>query len=248
MDVDGAPAGDAQSWALAQAHGAHDEQLKALLERAAGLLSKRLYHQLSSVLGDIIARPSSAPLQVGLYQHFIHEVSGKLDPLVLVGLAVRIARQYARPDEAVAFLEGVTERLDASKAPEARVMAVIETASYRLHLGQLDQTKLAIDQSSAVLDGLPSIEITVHASFYRVSGEYHKVRSADRVGSDGARSKPSTPTSTAPRCCTSPAWTSTRTSAQSSASTARTTSPSPRCSGRPSTTSASWCGPRRRSD
>ena len=177
MDVDAAPAGDAASWALAEAHNAPSD-LKPLLERAAELLSRRLYYQLSSTLSDIIARPSSASLQVELYQRFISEVSGKLDPLALVGLAVRVARQYARPEEAVAFLEGVTERLDASKAPEARVMAVIETASYRLHLGQLDQTKLAIDQSSVVLDGLPSIEITVHASFYRVSGEYHKVRGA----------------------------------------------------------------------
>jgi len=175
MDVDAAPTGDAASWALAEAHNAPSD-LKPLLERAAELLSRRLYYQLSSTLSDIIARPSSASLQVELYQRFISEVSGKLDPLALVGLAVRVARQYARPEEAVAFLEGVTERLDASKAPEARVMAVIETASYRLHLGQLDQTKLAIDQSSVVLDGLPSIEITVHASFYRVSGEYHKVK------------------------------------------------------------------------
>jgi len=146
MDVDAAPTGDAASWALAEAHNAPSD-LKPLLERAAELLSRRLYYQLSSTLSDIIARPSSASLQVELYQRFISEVSGKLDPLALVGLAVRVARQYARPEEAVAFLESVTERLDASKAPEARVMAVIETASYRLQRGQLDQTKQEIEKS-----------------------------------------------------------------------------------------------------
>lgn len=51
----------------------------------------------------------------------------------------------------------------------------MESAYFKLLLGDLDGTKSAIDASQKILDQLDSVDLVVHASFYRVSGDYYKV-------------------------------------------------------------------------
>ena len=67
------------------------------------------------------------------------------------------------------------DRIDAATAPEAHALARIEAASYRLQLGRLDETQAAISDSTRALDNLTSVNSTVHAALYRVSGDFHKV-------------------------------------------------------------------------
>jgi len=52
----------------------------------------------------------------------------------------------------------------------------MESAYFKLLLGDLDRTKDAIDSSHKILDQLDSVDLVVYASFYRVSGDYYKVR------------------------------------------------------------------------
>lgn len=55
----------------------------------------------------------------------------------------------------------------------------MEAAHFQLLLGDLDGTKEAMDKCAKILDGFDSVEAGVHASFYRVCGDYYKVSSVD---------------------------------------------------------------------
>ncbi len=68
----------------------------------------------------------------------------------------------------------------------------MESAYFKLLLGDLDGTKEAIDSSEKILDQLDSVDLVVHASFYRVSGDYYKVSRpvAEPMWGTGVRSAP----------------------------------------------------------
>lgn len=91
----------------------------------------------------------------------------------------------------------------------------MESAYFKLLLGDNEGTKSAMDECEKVLDGLDSVDLTVHASFYRVSGDYYKVRllpsllllslslSRELELTRTSRQKPNTPITTRTLCCTS---------------------------------------------
>lgn len=56
------------------------------------------------------------------------------------------------------------------------MLATMESAHFKLLLGDNEGTKEAMDKCEKILDSLDSVDLTVHASFYRVSGDYFKVR------------------------------------------------------------------------
>jgi 26S proteasome regulatory subunit N9 len=77
------------------------------------------------------------------------------------------------PKAAIEFLTGVGEKVKEDKS--AYVLAIMETAHYQLHLKDLVATQQAIESSQKTLDTLDGVDPVVHASFYRVSAEFHKV-------------------------------------------------------------------------
>lgn len=79
--------------------------------------------------------------------------------------------------EGLAFVETLAEKVNTELTQEAYVLAVMESAHYKLLLADMEGTKVAIDKSSKILEGLDSVDLAVHAAFYRVSGDYYKVSS-----------------------------------------------------------------------
>ena len=59
------------------------------------------------------------------------------------------------------------------------MLATMESAHFKLLLGDNEGTKEAMDKCEKILDSLDSVDLTVHASFYRVSGDYFKVRNGE---------------------------------------------------------------------
>ena len=57
----------------------------------------------------------------------------------------------------------------------------MEQAHYDLLLGRLDETKTAMTKCEGILDSFATVERGVHASFYRVSADFHKVRQISRA-------------------------------------------------------------------
>lgn len=52
----------------------------------------------------------------------------------------------------------------------------MESAHFKLLLGNLDETKKDMDKCEVVMQELDSTDLGVSASFYRVCGDYYKVR------------------------------------------------------------------------
>lgn len=52
----------------------------------------------------------------------------------------------------------------------------MEAAHFKLLLGDADGTKAAMDKCGKILDTFDAVETAVHASFYRVSGDYYKAK------------------------------------------------------------------------
>lgn len=73
--------------------------LSVLLEEVAheASYSHRLWYQLTVAIQQFIALPSSRPLQVSLYQHFIRDFEGKIQPLKLVEIAITVSQRYEGP-------------------------------------------------------------------------------------------------------------------------------------------------------
>lgn len=67
-------------------------------------------------------------------------------------------------------------RFDTPETREPFVLVTMERAHFKLLLGDAEETKDAMDKCEKILDGLDSVDLAVHASFYRVGGDYWKVR------------------------------------------------------------------------
>lgn len=82
------------------------------------------------------------------------------------------------PSAALAFLQPVIQAVDTPETREAYVLATMEAAQYQLLLGQVDETQQAVAKCKTSLDQMDNVKSTVHATFYRVSADYHKVTPA----------------------------------------------------------------------
>lgn len=72
-------------------------------------------------------------------------------------------------------MNALAEKVNTPLTQEAFVLATMESAHYKLLLGDNEGTKVAMEQCGQVLDRLDSVDLAVHASYYRVSGDYFKV-------------------------------------------------------------------------
>ncbi|GAA5962949.1 hypothetical protein JCM21900_005354 [Sporobolomyces salmonicolor] len=152
------------------------EELKPFYEAFERFYSHRLWFQLTTTIEAFFAVPSSAPFRIDLYESFIKDFASKLDQLKLAGIAVTVARTYSEGTAAVAFLETFIPKFDTPETREAFVLVTMERGHFKLLLGEAEETKEAMDKCEKILDQLDSVDLVVHASFYRVSGDYWKAK------------------------------------------------------------------------
>lgn len=79
-------------------------------------------------------------------------------------------------NESVSFLNEIIAKVDTPETKDVYVLALMESAQFKLRLNQTEQVKKAIDDSEKILDGFDSVDTIIYASFYRVSAEYYKVK------------------------------------------------------------------------
>ena len=85
-------------------------------------------------------------------------------------------RRPADGNLAVSFLDTLLPSLDTPETREAYVLVRMERGHFKLLLGETEDAKEAMDACEKLLDQLDSVDLAVHGSFYRVSGDYWKVR------------------------------------------------------------------------
>ncbi|BGP27331.1 26S proteasome regulatory subunit N9 [Rhodotorula toruloides] len=88
-------------------------------------------------------------------------------------IAVAVAWTYNDGTAAVSFLDTLLPTFD---TPATREPFILVLMGEFFLLGQPDAAKEAMDQWPKVLDQLDSVDLAVHASFYRVSGDYWKAK------------------------------------------------------------------------
>lgn len=152
-------------------------ELRSMFDTLEQLYDKKLWHQLTLELHKILDNPAAAPYYISLYTEFIAEWQEKMNQLLLVQYLSRACQQFKDPQKSLEFLASHAEYLKEKKdCKDAYCLAVMETAHYKLIVGDVDGCKEAIDECEKILDDLPETDPIINASFYRVSSNYYKVK------------------------------------------------------------------------
>ncbi|KAI5383510.1 26S proteasome non-ATPase regulatory subunit 13 B [Lathyrus oleraceus] len=116
---------------------------------------------------------------IQLYNNFITDFETKINLLKLAHFAVMVSRQYSEKEAAVAYLEGVIEKLQATREQrieEPILYIKMQIALFKLEQGDQKECKNLLENGKSTLDSMTDIDPTVYASYYWVSSQYHKSR------------------------------------------------------------------------
>ena len=69
----------------------------------------------------------------------------------------------------------IVEKVNTPATQDAYVYALVEAASLKLLLGQGEAVRKDLDAANKILDSFDSIDIVIHAAFYRVNADYYSV-------------------------------------------------------------------------
>ncbi|KAJ6854193.1 26S proteasome non-ATPase regulatory subunit 13-like protein B [Iris pallida] len=147
----------------------------------ADLYQRKLWHQLTAKLEQFVAL---AVVQAGdaliqLYHNFITDFETKINLLKLAHFAVIVSRQYSEKDAAIGYLEGVIEKLRATKElriEEPILYVKMQIAAFNLEKGNQKECKKLLDDGKTTLDNMTDVDPSVHATYYWISSQYHKSR------------------------------------------------------------------------
>ena len=116
---------------------------------------------------------------IQLYHNFITDFETKINLLKLAHFAVIVSRQYSEKDAAISYLEGVIEKLRATKElrnEEPILYVKMQIAAFNLEKGNQKECKKLLDDGKTTLDSMTDVDPSVHASYYWVSSQYYKCR------------------------------------------------------------------------
>ncbi|XP_057501764.1 26S proteasome non-ATPase regulatory subunit 13 homolog A-like [Actinidia eriantha] len=147
----------------------------------ADLYQKKLWHQLTLKLEQFVAL---AVFQAGdgliqLYHNFITDFEAKINLLKLAHFAVIVSRQYSEKEAAISYLEGVIEKLRATREmriEEPILYIKMQIAISNVEKGNQKECKKLLEDGKTTLDSMTDIDPSVYANYYWVSSQYHKSR------------------------------------------------------------------------
>lgn len=158
------------------------------------LNSRRLWHQLTLKIEQIIEQPQWKPELTTLYHGFIEHFESKLNQLTLVKIAVNLSKSHTRTRltnciqrnlqvctaaDATEFLTKIAAKTTDPSAlvREAHILAVSEVALLKLRVGKLDECKTHLADAKKLLDNLTGVDSVVYASYYLAAAELAKRKS-----------------------------------------------------------------------
>lgn len=155
---------------------------------------RKLWHELTNSLIEYFQQDQSASQRLPLYNTFIKSFADKINQLNLVTLGLSTASQCKSlsihpplainlctdtppaDDERLDFLTTLTNKVNKPTSQDAFVYAKTAVAAVKLRLGKPEEARKDLDNCEQILDTFDSVENIVHASFYRVSADYHQAR------------------------------------------------------------------------
>ncbi|XP_061982239.1 26S proteasome non-ATPase regulatory subunit 13 homolog A-like [Populus nigra] len=159
------------------AHPELDEWYKSL----ADLYQKKLWHQLTLKLEQFVALAvfQAGDALIQFYHNFITDFETKINLLKLAHFAVIVSRRYAEKEAAISYLEGVIEKLRATREQriEEPVLYIkMQIAIFKLEQGDQKECKKLLEDGKSTLDSMTDIDPSVYASYYWVSSQNYKHR------------------------------------------------------------------------
>ncbi|KAF4366973.1 26S proteasome non-ATPase regulatory subunit 13 homolog B [Cannabis sativa] len=146
----------------------------------ADLYQKKLWHQLTLKLEEFVALAvfQAGDALIQLYNNFITDFETKINLLKLAHFAVIVSRQYPEKETAIGYLEGVIEKLRATR--EQRIEEPVLYIKMQIAIFKLEQDqkecKNLLEDGKSTLDSMTDIDPSVYAIYYWVSSQYHKFR------------------------------------------------------------------------
>jgi len=150
--------------------------------KMADLYERRLWHQLTMKLEEVVALPAfqTGDLLIQLYHNFINDFEHKLNALKLGHIVVAVSSRYGDRSVAVAFMESVVTKMTEQKMQgheEPVLYLQMHIALLHLHDGNAAEAKRMVTQDGKeALDALPAVDPSVNAAFHYVSSQYYKSR------------------------------------------------------------------------
>ncbi|XP_010261601.1 PREDICTED: 26S proteasome non-ATPase regulatory subunit 13 homolog B [Nelumbo nucifera] len=145
------------------------------------LYQKKLWHQLTLKLEQFVALAvfQAGDALIQLYHNFITDFETKINLLKLAHFAVIVSRQYPEKEAAIVYLEGVIDKLRATRElriEEPILYVKMQIAAFKLEQGDQKECKKLLEDGKTTLDGMTDIDPSVYASYYWVLSQYHKSR------------------------------------------------------------------------
>ncbi|GKV10622.1 hypothetical protein SLEP1_g21962 [Rubroshorea leprosula] len=147
----------------------------------ADLYQKKLWHQLTLKLEQFIALAifQAGDALIQLYHNFITDFETKINLLKLAHFAVIVSRQYSEKEAAISYLQGVIEKLQATREQrieEPILYIKMQIGIFKLEQGDQKECKKLVEDGKSTLDSMTDIDPSVYSSYYWVSSQYHKYR------------------------------------------------------------------------
>jgi len=147
----------------------------------ADLYQRKLWHQLTAKLEQFVALTvfQAGDALIQLYHNFITDFETKINLLKLAHFAVIVSRQYSEKEAAIKYLEGVIEKLHATREQrieEPILYIKMQIAIFKLEQGDQKECKKLLEDGKSTLDSMTDIDPSVYASYYWVSSQYYKFR------------------------------------------------------------------------
>ncbi|KAK4252694.1 hypothetical protein QN277_014438 [Acacia crassicarpa] len=159
---------------------AHSE-LSDWCNTLADLYQQKLWHQLTLKLEEFIALNhfQTGDGLIQFYHNFITDFETKINLLKLAHIAVTVSRRYSEKEAAISYLEGIIEKIQATKEQrieEPILFIKLQIALFKLEQGDQKECKKLLDDGKSTLDSMTDIDPSVYASYYWVSSQYYKFR------------------------------------------------------------------------
>ncbi|KAK9985234.1 hypothetical protein SO802_034759 [Lithocarpus litseifolius] len=147
----------------------------------ADLYQRKLWHQLTAKLEQFVALTvfQAGDALIQLYHNFITDFETKINLLKLAHFAVIVSRKYSEKEAAIKYLEGVIEKLQATREQrieEPILYIKMQIAIFKLEQGDQKECKKLLEDGKSTLDSMTDIDPSVYASYYWVSSQYYKFR------------------------------------------------------------------------
>jgi len=153
----------------------NNEGLCSLWRKAKDYYQRRLWHQLTGILLDLVKREE---LQKGddlwqLYTNVIADFEIKLNPLSLVDMCTPVVNRFDDAEEALQFLEKIGDKVKANT--EAFVMTRVLIGKLQLvQFKDIAKTKAIVEEIDGLLSDVEGVG-KVHAHFYLLCTDLYKL-------------------------------------------------------------------------